>query len=88
MSDKTKRNNAPLVVWLQGGPGASSTGPHSFSAFCLRSFLIQYVSGFGNFLEVGPLDVNLKPRAINWVQSANVLFIDNPVGTLRLLEGP
>jgi serine carboxypeptidase 1 len=62
MSDTSKRDSAPLVVWLQGGPGASSTG-------------------FGNFLEIGPEDVNQQPRAINWVQSANVLFIDNPVGT-------
>eukprot|EP01126_Amoeba_proteus_P025549 TRINITY_DN2545_c0_g1_i3.p1 TRINITY_DN2545_c0_g1~~TRINITY_DN2545_c0_g1_i3.p1 ORF type:complete len:386 (-),score=73.02 TRINITY_DN2545_c0_g1_i3:115-1272(-) len=61
-ADNATRNTAPLVVWLQGGPGGSSTG-------------------FGNFEEIGPLDVNLNPRPINWVQSANVLFIDNPVGT-------
>lgn len=57
-----RAENAPLVMWLQGGPGGSSTG-------------------FGNFLEIGPLDVNLKPRNTTWVQAANVLFVDNPVGT-------
>ncbi|XP_020035462.2 retinoid-inducible serine carboxypeptidase [Castor canadensis] len=52
----------PLVMWLQGGPGGSSTG-------------------FGNFEEIGPLDSNLKPRRTTWLQSASLLFVDNPVGT-------
>ena len=52
----------PLVIWLQGGPGASSTG-------------------FGNFAEIGPLDVNLRPRNNSWLNYANLLFIDNPVGS-------
>ncbi|KAG8227939.1 hypothetical protein J437_LFUL008751 [Ladona fulva] len=38
----------PLVIWLQGGPGASSTG-------------------YGNFEEIGPLDVNLRPRNSSWM---------------------
>jgi len=57
-----ERNQSPLVIWLQGGPGASSTG-------------------FGNFQEIGPLDVNLQHRPFSWIQVANVLFIDSPVGT-------
>ncbi|KAK0085710.1 hypothetical protein PV325_004593 [Microctonus aethiopoides] len=52
----------PLLIWLQGGPGASSTG-------------------YGNFEELGPLDVNLQNRNYTWVNDYNVLFIDNPVGT-------
>ncbi|XP_077020984.1 retinoid-inducible serine carboxypeptidase [Tamandua tetradactyla] len=52
----------PLVMWLQGGPGGSSTG-------------------FGNFEEIGPLDSKLKPRRTTWLQSASLLFVDNPVGT-------
>ena len=52
----------PLIIWLQGGPGASSTS-------------------YGNFEELGPLDVNLTPRNYSWVKDYNVLFIDNPVGT-------
>lgn len=49
------------MLWLQGGPGASSTG-------------------FGNFAEIGPLDIDLKNRTDNWVGYTNVLFVDNPVG--------
>ncbi|EDV23153.1 uncharacterized protein TRIADDRAFT_58150 [Trichoplax adhaerens] len=56
------RDQLPLILWLQGGPGGSSTG-------------------FGNFAEIGPLDINLKPRKSTWLSRANLLFIDNPVGT-------
>ncbi|XP_030760618.1 retinoid-inducible serine carboxypeptidase-like [Sitophilus oryzae] len=52
----------PLLIWLQGGPGSSSTS-------------------YGNFAELGPLDLDLNPRNTSWVNSANVLFVDNPVGT-------
>jgi len=38
----------PLIIWLQGGPGGSSTS-------------------YGNFEELGPLDVNLKSRNYTWV---------------------
>ncbi|KAF8022397.1 hypothetical protein BT93_F0052 [Corymbia citriodora subsp. variegata] len=52
----------PVVLWLQGGPGASGVG-------------------IGNFEEIGPLDTNLKPRKSTWLQKADLLFVDNPVGT-------
>lgn len=54
--------NKPLLIWLQGGPGAASTG-------------------YGNFMEFGPLDINLQKRNYTWVNDYNVLFIDSPVGT-------
>ncbi|XP_052817805.1 retinoid-inducible serine carboxypeptidase-like [Mya arenaria] len=53
---------APLIMWLQGGPGGSGTG-------------------FGNFEEIGPLDVQQNPRNTTWLQAASLLFVDNPVGT-------
>ena len=61
-SNSSERVNKPLIMWLQGGPGGSSTG-------------------FGNFEELGPLTVELKPRNTTWIQAANVLFVDNPVGS-------
>ncbi|KAG2551471.1 serine carboxypeptidase-like 51 [Panicum virgatum] len=36
--------------------------------------------GFGNFQEIGPLDVNLQPRNSTWLQKADLIFVDNPVG--------
>ncbi|GAB4824824.1 Serine carboxypeptidase-like 51, variant 2 [Ancistrocladus abbreviatus] len=37
--------------------------------------------GIGNFQEIGPLDVDLKPRNSTWLRVADLLFVDNPVGT-------
>ncbi|CAM8952868.1 unnamed protein product [Rhodiola kirilowii] len=37
--------------------------------------------GIGNFEEVGPLDTDLKPRNSTWLRMADLLFVDNPVGT-------
>ncbi|XP_055328822.1 retinoid-inducible serine carboxypeptidase-like isoform X2 [Paramacrobiotus metropolitanus] len=38
-------------------------------------------TGFGNFAEIGPLDISLKMRSTTWLKSASLLFVDNPVGT-------
>ena len=57
--------DAPVVLWLQGGPGATSM--------------------FGLFDEHGPFivndDLSLRPRDYRWTLFANVIYIDNPVGT-------
>ncbi|TVT97640.1 hypothetical protein EJB05_57090 [Eragrostis curvula] len=37
--------------------------------------------GRGNFQEIGPLDVNLEPRNLTWLQNADLIFVDHPVGT-------
>lgn len=37
-------------------------------------------SGFGNFYEIGPLDLEMRPRSGSWIRHFNVLFVDNPVG--------
>ncbi|XP_018790727.1 PREDICTED: retinoid-inducible serine carboxypeptidase-like [Bactrocera latifrons] len=58
----SKYTERPLAIWLQGGPGASSTG-------------------YGNFEELGPLDLYGNYRNFTWVKDMNVLFIDNPVGS-------
>ncbi len=56
------RVSKPLVLWIQGGPGASG-------------------AGFGNFEELGPQDINGNKREYTWLKAANVLFVDNPVGS-------
>ncbi|KAI3724119.1 hypothetical protein L2E82_35886 [Cichorium intybus] len=37
--------------------------------------------GFGNFGEIGRLDIDLKSRNSTWLQKADLLFVDSPVGT-------
>lgn len=37
-------------------------------------------SGYGNFGELGPLDINYNEKDYSLIQDYNVLFIDNPVG--------
>ncbi|CAJ0582651.1 unnamed protein product, partial [Mesorhabditis spiculigera] len=54
-------NNRPLFLWLQGGPGSSS-------------------SGYGNIEELGPKDLDGKDRISTWLQVADLVFVDNPVG--------
>ncbi|KAL4462597.1 hypothetical protein ABPG74_000427 [Tetrahymena malaccensis] len=55
----------PLVFWLSGGPGCSSE--------------------LGLFLENGPFTVNdnqtLSSNPYSWNEQANLVFIDQPVGT-------
>jgi len=58
-------SSAPLLLWLQGGPGASSL----FGMF-------TEIGPFG----IAPGGV-IEPRAVNWNQHYHLLFLDNPVGT-------
>lgn len=60
-----ERERSPLVLLLQGGPGASS-------------FIFDGC-------EAGPVDFCLndtpQPRKYTWAREANLLFVDQPVGT-------
>ena len=57
--------SAPLVVWLQGGPGASSL----FGLFAEQGPILV------------DKDQNLRPRNITWNSKYHLLFIDQPVDT-------
>ncbi|XP_022189329.2 venom serine carboxypeptidase [Nilaparvata lugens] len=63
---ESKDTESPLLVWLQGGPGASSM----FAVFTENG---PYV------VDVGKQKVSL--RKTYWSQHFNVIYIDNPVGT-------
>lgn len=70
-SNATFREGAPLVLFLQGGPGATSL--------------------FSDFLETGPEKLVISPTAPGgfalverehaWTNHANMLYVDNPIGT-------
>jgi carboxypeptidase D len=55
----------PIVIWLNGGPGCSSMD--------------------GLFIELGPYTMNrdstISKNEHSWHKVANLLFIDQPVGT-------
>ncbi|KAF2895434.1 hypothetical protein ILUMI_10738 [Ignelater luminosus] len=62
---QTDYANDPVVLWLQGGPGATS--------------LIGLFTENGPFIITA--EQNIKLRKITWTQNHSVLYIDNPVGT-------
>ncbi|KAE8573190.1 venom serine carboxypeptidase-like [Halyomorpha halys] len=56
--------NAPVILWLQGGPGGSSL----FGLFCENgAFSVDR-------------NIKLKNRQFYWSQLFNVIYIDSPVG--------
>jgi vitellogenic carboxypeptidase-like protein len=59
------KKDAPVLLWLQGGPGASSL----FGLFTeLGPFNIDK-------------DMKIAPREISWNKDYHMLFLDNPLGT-------
>lgn len=57
--------------------------PRRRASLHARSFLLPQGaggSGYGNFGEMGPLDIALQPRNTTWLSAASLLFVDNPVG--------
>jgi len=61
----SKRPDAPVLLWLQGGPGASS--------------LFGMFTEIGPFDIDEAMQV--APRAHSWNQDYSLLFLDNPLGT-------
>lgn len=59
---------APVVLWLQGGPGASS--------------LIGLFGENGPFSV--KTKHGLKLRKYSWTVNHNVIYIDNPVGKFKI----
>lgn len=58
-------DNAPVLLWLQGGPGASS--------------LLGLFTENGPFKPMNKH--GLKLRQYSWTRNHNVIYIDNPVGS-------
>ncbi|EFN52655.1 hypothetical protein CHLNCDRAFT_58790 [Chlorella variabilis] len=67
----SRRDHAPITLWLQGGPGCASL----FGAFC----------ELGPDLVDGEL--GLQPNPGKWNRKSALLFIDQPVGAGFSLPG-
>ena len=77
---ETAPESAPLVLWLQGGPGASSL----FSLFS-ETGPFRFASGIdGVSVEGGPTSdaaPSLAAAEVRWTTVASVLYLDQPFGT-------
>ena len=65
--------SAPVLVWLQGGPGSSSL----YGQFELNG---PYRAVFD---LCGNLRARVNPHA--WAKKFNVIYIDNPVGVGKFI---
>ncbi|KAL6648026.1 hypothetical protein ACP70R_012250 [Stipagrostis hirtigluma subsp. patula] len=75
------RPKAHLFWWFYKSPQrTSSPGKPWPTVLWLQGGPGASGVGLGNFEEIGPLDVNLKPRNSTWLQKADLIFVDNPVG--------
>ncbi|XP_066470998.1 retinoid-inducible serine carboxypeptidase [Tiliqua scincoides] len=75
------RTNASMFWWLYYATSPTQNFTELPLILWLQGGPGSSGCGFGNFEEIGPLDTDLKPRRTTWLQAANVLFVDNPVGT-------
>jgi len=74
------RPKAHMFWWLYHSPQRVDTTPWP-TVLWLQGGPGASGVGYGNFMEIGPLDDELKPRATTWLAKADLLFVDNPVGT-------
>lgn len=76
------RPKAHLFWWYYKSPQRTSTPSKPWpTVLWLQGGPGASGVGLGNFLEMGPLDVDLKPRNSTWLYKADLIFVDNPVGT-------
>ena len=64
-SNKQKKEDIPLILWFQGGPGASDAMGNFYE--------------FGPYRTIS--SNLLQPRSLTWVQDFHLLFVDQPLGT-------
>ena len=67
-SENKTNTSAPIIIWMNGGPGSSSM---------LGNF---YENGPFQLIEENGKTVE-KKRDVNWGGDYNLLFVDQPVGT-------
>lgn len=85
-------SNDPIILWLQGGPGATSlyglfkeNGPIMASAIDTRDSALPWEKMFRNGREYPfPEYRKTTPKATlnpySWNRNASIIYVDNPVG--------
>ncbi|KAE8770551.1 Serine carboxypeptidase-like 51 [Hordeum vulgare] len=83
------RPKAHMFWWLYRSPHRVDNGTAPWpTVMWLQGGPGASGTGYGNFMEIGPVDADLKPRATTWLNKADLLFVDNPVGTgFSFVEG-
>uniref|UniRef100_A0A0A8ZRD4 Carboxypeptidase n=1 Tax=Arundo donax TaxID=35708 RepID=A0A0A8ZRD4_ARUDO len=83
------RPKAHMFWWLYRSPQRVDNGTTPWpTVLWLQGGPGMSGVGYGNFMEIGPLDDDLKPRGTTWLAKADLLFVDNPVGTgFSFVEG-
>ena len=63
--------NAPMMIWLQGGPGSSG----------IAEGLLKLNGPYSVALTIDGLGARLMPRGTTWNEDYAMLYVDSPVGT-------
>lgn len=69
----------PVVLWLNGGPGASSL----FGLFTELGQLVTNDDSLRNLIDGVPA---LQYNPYGWSQVANVLYIESPAGRCQIYD--
>ncbi|KAJ4785095.1 Carboxypeptidase [Rhynchospora pubera] len=76
------RPKAHMFWWLYRSPKRTENSSNAWPTILwLQGGPGSSGVAIGNFMEIGPLDMDLNPRPSTWLQKADLLFVDNPVGT-------
>nr|KAJ0186249.1 hypothetical protein LSAT_V11C900501050 [Lactuca sativa] len=76
------RPGAHMFWWLYKSPNKPKQPTKPWPTILwLHGIPDESAAGNGNFGAIGPLDVDLKSRNSTWLQKADLLFVDSPVGT-------
>ncbi|XP_051113301.1 serine carboxypeptidase-like [Andrographis paniculata] len=62
---RNNNKNAPVVVWLTGGPG------------CSGALSLFYINGPFHLAD----DLSLKWNDFGWDKESNIIYVDQPIGT-------
>jgi serine carboxypeptidase 1 len=73
------RSGAHLFYWLYGCTGCANRETAPWTIW-LQGGPGAGGSGYGNFGEMGPLDLTLQPRNQTWVNASTIVYVDSPVG--------